>query len=208
MSTCIVAATELELQFLPTHQQYDVLITGIGAHATIYQLLKKIQQNKPSLIIQAGIAGSFDTSIPLTTPLIVQQDRFADLGVQEQDQWNDVFDMELQKPNIPPYTNGWLLNPHQHLLNASALQKVTSISINEVTTSAQRIQQFSKKYRPTIESMEGAAFHFVCLQENIPFIQLRTVSNYVGQRDKSRWQMKEALQNLATQLQSLVNLHA
>jgi futalosine hydrolase len=31
--------------------------------------------------------------------------------------------------------------------------------------------------------MEGAALHFVCLQEDISFIQLRAISNFVGERD-------------------------
>ena len=206
MPICIVAATSLELNNLSIHSnQFDVLITGIGSAATTYYLTKKIQQSKPSLIIQAGIAGSFDESLPLGTPVIVQKDRFADLGVYEHHQWKDVFDMKLQDPATNPFTNGWLINPHHELLKKLSIEQVTSISINEVTTNPERIQEFRKKYNPSIESMEGAAFHYVCLQENIPFIQLRTISNYVGERDKSHWQMKQAIQNLASTLQGIVS---
>ncbi len=48
--------------------------------------------------------------------------------------------------------------------------------------------------------MEGAALHYVCLQEQIPFVQIRSVSNYVGERDKTKWKMKEAIENLNTEL--------
>ena len=48
-----------------------------------------------------------------------------------------------------------------------------------------------------IESMEGAAFFFVCRQFNLPCLQLRSVSNNVGERDKSKWKMQDALQNLS-----------
>ena len=205
MSICIIAATSLELDELPIDSnKFDMLITGIGAAATTYYLTKRIKQSKPSLIIQAGIAGSFNESIPLGSPVIVQKDRFADLGVYEHNQWKDVFDMNLQDPTSEPYTNGWLINPHTDLMKKSSLDLVTSISINEVTTNPQRIEEFSKKYQPSIESMEGAAFHYVCLQEHIPFIQLRTISNYIGERDKGRWQMKQAIQNLATTLHQLI----
>lgn len=44
--------------------------------------------------------------------------------------------------------------------------------------------------------MEGAALHYTCLLENIPFMQVRAISNYVGERDKSKWKMKEAIRNL------------
>ena len=48
--------------------------------------------------------------------------------------------------------------------------------------------------------MEGAAFHYVCLQQKIPFIQLRAISNYVGERNKTKWKMKEAIINLNEKL--------
>ena len=31
---------------------------------------------------------------------------------------------------------------------------------------------------------------------NIPFLQIRAVSNYIGERDKEKWKMKEAINNL------------
>ncbi len=205
MSICIVAATALELQNFPSSGQFDILITGVGTAATVYYLTKKIHQSKPSLVIQAGIAGSFDRSISLGTTVIVQKDRFADLGVHEHDQWKDVFDMKLQEPGRTPFTDGWLVNPHLEHFNKLAFQQVSSLSINEVTTSSQRIRHYIEKYSPFVESMEGAAFHYVCLQEKIPFIQIRTISNYIGERDKSKWQMKLALDNLTKSLQEVIS---
>jgi futalosine hydrolase len=51
------------------------------------------------------------------------------------------------------------------------------------------------KYNADVESMEGAALHYVCIQKNIPFLQIRGISNQVGERDKSKWQFKEAIQS-------------
>jgi futalosine hydrolase len=48
--------------------------------------------------------------------------------------------------------------------------------------------------------MEGAAFHYVCLQQKINFLQLRGISNDVGQRDKSKWKLKESVENLNKEL--------
>jgi len=56
--------------------------------------------------------------------------------------------------------------------------------------------------------MEGAAFHYMGRDLHIPFIQLRAVSNYVGERDKSKWKMRDAIYNLnETLLQYLDALH-
>jgi futalosine hydrolase len=44
--------------------------------------------------------------------------------------------------------------------------------------------------------MEGAALHYVCREANIPFIQVRAISNYVGERNKEHWKIKEAIDSL------------
>ena len=49
-----------------------------------------------------------------------------------------------------------------------------------------------------IESMEGGALHYVGILTNTPFLQIRAISNEVGQRDKSRWQLEKALNGLTT----------
>ena len=207
MSACIVSATNLELQYLPSSikEKNNVLITGVGTAATVYHLVAELQKTKPSLVLQAGIAGSFDQSMPLGQAVIVNADRFADLGVHEHGEWNDVFDMNLTDAGQPPYSNGWLINPHQDLLRATGIPIVKSISINEITTAFARIRQLREKYNPSIESMEGAAFHYVCLQQGIPFIQLRTISNYVGERNKEKWELRQAIETLGAKIQEVIN---
>ena len=49
------------------------------------------------------------------------------------------------------------------------------------------------KFNSEIEDMEGAALHYVCLMEKIPFFQLRGVSNEVGERDRGKWNAPLAL---------------
>jgi futalosine hydrolase len=56
--------------------------------------------------------------------------------------------------------------------------------------------------------MEGAALHYVARESNIPFIQIRAISNYIGERDKSKWQMKIAIDHLnQTLLQYIDHLY-
>jgi futalosine hydrolase len=52
--------------------------------------------------------------------------------------------------------------------------------------------------------MEGAALHFVGRQLQIPFVQLRSLSNQVGERDKSRWHFTQAIQSLNAKLIELL----
>ena len=52
--------------------------------------------------------------------------------------------------------------------------------------------------------MEGAAFHYVCLQQKINFLQIRGISNMVGERDKTKWKIKKAIENLNNELLKII----
>ena len=52
--------------------------------------------------------------------------------------------------------------------------------------------------------MEGAAFHYACIQENIAFLQIRSISNFVGERVKTNWKMKEAIESLNENLINII----
>lgn len=210
MYILLVAATKLEiqatLQFL-NEQNYecndheiDVLISGVGAISTTYLLTYNINNMRPDYLIQAGICGSFTTDHAPGDVVFVSEETTGDLGVEENNDFKDVFDMNLQETATGPYTGKWLVNPFCDDWNEYDLPFVKGVTINEITTQPQRIDQLKKKYFADIETMEGAAFHYTALMERIPFMQVRAVSNYVGERDKSKWKMKEAIEELNWQL--------
>jgi futalosine hydrolase len=124
--------------------------------------------------------------------------------MEEKENFTPLFESGLADKNEFPFTNGWLVNPHE-IFKSPPLPAVHAITVNKVSDSELQKKQFVKQFNADIESMEGAALHFVCLQENIPFMQVRSVSNYVGERDKTKWLMKEAIVSLNTELSKLVN---
>jgi futalosine hydrolase len=52
--------------------------------------------------------------------------------------------------------------------------------------------------------MEGAALHMVCLENKIPFLQIRGISNWIGERDKSKWKIAEASEAVADVVRRLI----
>lgn len=199
MKILIVAATPLEvaplIKLLRGKKNINVLITGIGGVATCYNMLKTLQSGKYDLLIQAGIAGSFDKKIKPGSVVAVKNDYFGDLGVVENKQRKNLFDLALLNPNEKPFKNGWLQNPHKKLLTLSNLQFVNAVSVNEITTAKADIEYY-RSIRSQVESMEGAAFQYTALLEKIPFIQIRGISNYVGERNKKKWEIYPAIENL------------
>lgn len=202
MNSLIAAATSMEIApFLDEYRrrdkaELDILITGIGSTAATYSLVKQISIKKPGLIIQAGIAGCFDRNIPLGSVVVVKQDTVADQSVMENKQIMTMFDMGLVKPNQFPFKKGWLINPHKKFITKAKLKPVKAVTVNHISTDKKMIALYNRKFNATIESMEGAALHYVCLMEKIPFLQIRSISNYIGERDKKKWKMKAAIDNL------------
>jgi len=202
MNILVIAATSHEIAFKRS-VNVETLVTGIGSAATIYYLQKKLQQNKYDFVIQAGITGAFTDEFTLGDTVLVKQDCFGDLGAQENEVFSTIFDMGLEDKNVPPYKNGWLYNEHA-LLKESSLELVKAVTVNKVSDDLHQKEQLMRTFNPEIETMEGAAFHYFCLQENIPFAQIRSISNYVGERNKSKWKMAEAIKNLSTEIELLI----
>lgn len=204
MKILCVAATRSEIApFLEQKPAADHLVTGVGAPMALYHIAKRIQQTAYDLVIQAGIAGSFDTSLELGETVFVSKDNFADIGVSEQQRFLSLFDMGFLNNNEFPFTGGWLENKNI-VPDLFPLQKLPAITVNTVTDNATQIKMLKTKYAPVVESMEGAALHYACLNEGVAFMQLRSISNYVGERDKSKWKIKTAIENLNNSLIKII----
>lgn len=193
MSILITAATAAEIRpFMESHPEADCLITGVGAAVTSYHLMKQLRSKSYSLILQCGLAGTFRDDITLGSAVVVERDRFADVAVWEQKNITSVFDLGLADPDEKPYNNGWLINKHTQLFPDN-IRTVTSQTVNLLSDDIVYNNQLMLKHRAETESMEGAALHYVCLHEGIPFLQIRGISNKVGERNKVNWNINGAI---------------
>ncbi len=174
----------------------DVLITGVGIHATAF-CLGKYLSDKYRFAINVGIAGSFNRNIDLGSVVNVYSDCFAELGAENDKEFLTIFDLGLIGKNEFPFENGLIENKwdlkNQIIEN---LPKVNGITVNKVHGSEDTIDKVFQLFHPYTESMEGAAFLYACRLENIPCLQLRSISNYVEKRNRDAWNIPLALQNL------------
>ena len=206
MKILVVAATQLEIEpFINLKNNIEVLICGVGIPSTVYHLTKKLLQEKYDLVIQAGIAGTFSKKLKKGEVVVVEQDAFGDIGVEEKGEFKTLFQLDFDDKNKFPFKNGWLVNTSE-MINTTHLKKVNGVTVNKISDRKKQAKQLKEIFNADVESMEGAAFHFVCLQQNIPFLQLKSISNKVGERDKSKWNMIEAIVNLNRELIDLVDL--
>jgi len=205
MRVIITAATNLELDgcakkasqvFKKSKLKISFHATGIGMLASGVKLTQLAATHKPELIIQMGIAGSYSKKEPLGKVMVVASESIADLGVRENDTFKDLFETGLQKENEVPFKKRKLINQGVKKVNLLKTNTAAAVTINEITTSVKRIKEIIAAQNPVLESMEGAALHYVGGLTKTPFIQIRAISNYVGERNKAKWKIKESIEQL------------
>ena len=183
MNVLIVSATAQEVQ-----TDYPHLVTGVGMVATAIAVSKALAENQYDLVVNAGIAGSFNRSIPLGSVVEVVKDQLSEIGAQDGNHFLNPIEMGLEvitTVEMPAQTN---------------LPKVSGITVNKVHGDDKAISQIVHRLNPQVESMEGAAFMLACKHAGVPCVQLRAISNYVEKRNKATWDIPLSIQNLNQEL--------
>jgi futalosine hydrolase len=178
--------------------EIDVLITGVGMVSTAYSLGRRLLQEHYSLVMNAGIAGAYPDELKIGTVVEVIEDGIGEMGVDQGNAFENIFDLGLADPNEFPYQEGRLLNVYPLNNNPvlEQLMKVKGNTVNRLTSDKKAAQRMQLISGAAIESMEGAAFLYACLLEKVRNIQIRSISNYVAERDKSKWDLKNSIRNL------------
>lgn len=193
----IVAATEFEIKPLmleQTNHQVDFLVTGVGQMFTAYHTGITLLQNNYQLAINAGICGSFRRDWELGKVVNVVSEQFGDLGIEEANgDFKDMFAMSFLDENKSPFHNAKLESPSQ---NFTFLTNAKSLSVNKVHGFEPSITRIKELYDCDIENMEGIGFFYACLLKNIPFLEIRSISNYVESRNRENWKIELAVKNL------------
>jgi futalosine hydrolase len=167
-----------------------------------YQLTAVLLTRHYDYVINAGISGSYHKELKIGTVVNVTSEQFTTLGVDLDDKLQTLFEAGFIKPNEFPYHNGALVNPGSQYIHD--LPEVSGITSNTIRISRDTLPVVRKIFNPDVESTEGGAVFYVCLQQKIPFLQLRAISNYI-EDDMSEWDIPLALENLRLALFSVLN---
>jgi futalosine hydrolase len=164
----------------------------------VFELTRLLHHNRYDLVIQAGVAGAFASSaLKLGDVVAVEKDAFGDLGAFEEKQLRSLQELQLSTDKE------WWSNTNP-LLKKLSMPLVKSITISTIADDDTYINALIDKWSPDIESMEGAALHYVCTKLNMPFLQLRAISNLVGERDKNKWMLAGAVTNLNHTIKTII----
>jgi futalosine hydrolase len=214
MRILVVAATDMEIaplvaglrdrpggqrvkRYSHAAHDVDVLTTGVGMVATAAWCSLALARTRYDLALNFGICGSFDRAFDLGTVVHVRSDRIAELGAEDGEAFVTVQELQLLGDDEFPFTRGQLVNPAPPDNAAlGRLPAVEAITVNTVHGSSGSIADISKRFKPQVESMEGAAFMYACMIQGIAHAQVRAVSNFVERRDRAAWKIGDAIRSL------------
>ena len=215
MRILVVAATDMEIaplvatlgdtpdgsqrvrSYTCADHDVDVLITGVGMVATAAWCSQVLAKTRYDLALNFGMCGSFDRALEPGTVVHVRSDRIAELGAEDGEAFITIQELELLGEHEFPFTCGQLVN-HAPPDNATlrGLPAVDAITVNTVHGNPRSIADVARRYKPDVESMEGAAFMYACMIQGLEHAQVRAVSNFVEKRNRDAWKIADAIRSL------------
>lgn len=159
-------------------------ITGVGPIESAINTTALIWQHKPDIVILAGIAGTYSGSgLETGDVVLVSNETDADTGSFSEGEFTPKFSLTTYCPYILPRYS------------------LPAVESNSVSAAA---APFIDRGTAAIENMEGAAFFRVCTEAGVRFLELRAVSNTVGEAF-CLWNIPLATANLARRLKRIIN---
>jgi futalosine hydrolase len=177
--------------------EIDVLTTGVGMVATAAWCSHVLAQKRYDVGLNFGVCGSFDRELELAQVVHLVSDRISELGAEDDETFLTIQELKLVDDNEFPLKGGQLVNlspPANETL--SSLRAVNGITVNTVHGTERTIAAVAQRFKPQVESMEGAAFMYACMIHQLAFAQVRAVSNMVEKRNREAWKMTEAIRSL------------
>ncbi|MDD2595287.1 MAG: hypothetical protein PHD11_05660 [Bacteroidales bacterium] len=178
-------------------------VTGMGTTSLCYKLTKILNSNGIEgcydMIVNVGVAGSYTSRFPVGTVVNISTEQFGDSDAASRSGFQTIFDYSTLDANAVPFINGVLKNTSVVDRFSYAIQDIPSavgITFQTKQSSGLHGGRIERQFTPEIDTMEGAAFFYVCMMEDISFIELRAVSYMVGEEDRTKWNVPLALNRL------------
>ncbi|MFF7995574.1 futalosine hydrolase [Kitasatospora xanthocidica] len=173
----------------------DVLAAGVGPAAAAAAAATALAARPYALVVSAGIAGGFAPHAPVGATVVADAIVAADLGAETPEGFADVTELGFGTTrHTPPPAVVALVTAA--LAGPDGPGAVTGpvLTVSTVTGSAGRAAELAARHPgAAAEAMEGFGVAEAAARYGVPALELRTVSNPVGPRDRAAWRIGEAL---------------
>jgi len=180
---------------------------GVGsasAAATAAWLLAVPAARDPfDVVVCAGIAGGFAGHAPVGSTVLAARSVAADLGADTPDGFESIASLQLGQSTLEADRS------YLDYLGRSLPDAVVGdvLTVSTVTGTAERADALLARWPAAVaEAMEGFGVACAAQLAGAAFLELRTVSNPVGPRDRAAWRLDDALAALERSVAGLASL--
>jgi futalosine hydrolase len=172
----VVAATERELG------GYEGLACGIGPVEAAAATARALAEQAPAAVVHVGLAGGVE--LGAGTLVVGTEAMYVDIAAATQ-----VVSRVEPDPTL-------LAEIRAVFPEAPALPIATSAAVSEPGN--RPFEGFR------VEAMEGFAVLRACELAGVPAVEVRAISNELGEADRSRWELERGLEALANAVPRLI----
>jgi len=196
------------------------LVSGVGQVNTAQAATAVLQGGTAELVVMGGCAGAYAGSgLRVGDVAVATEEVYADLGVSTPDGWLTLEDIGLpltgsDRPGVSRPDPGRRFNrfplrveSYEAALKAACKGGIyfgPFLTVSTVSGTRERGDTLYKRFGALCENMEGAAAAQVSLLYDVPFIEVRGISNLVEDRDMGRWDVAAGAANCARAIEGFV----
>ncbi|KZE46221.1 futalosine hydrolase [Brevibacillus parabrevis] len=178
-------------------ERFTFLIGGVGPAAAAASTARALTEARYDLVVCAGICGGFVGRADVGSLLVASEIVCADLGAETPDGFHSVDELGFGSARVA-VPEELAARVEQAMLQAGLpAYRGQILTLSTVTGTAQTAQALAERMPGALaEAMEGYGVAMAAQASGVPVLEIRTVSNAIGPRDKSAWRIKEALEAL------------
>lgn len=196
--TAVGAERDAVVAGIGANEHFTVALAGVGPASAAAKTAVQLTQAEYDLVISAGIGGGFKGKAALESIVVGTEIIAADLGADSPDGFVSIDELGFGSGRIAveKQVSDKLTSAMTH--KGIAVGTGSILTVSTVTGTERRALDLSRLYsEAAAEAMEGFGVATAAQDQRIPVLEIRSISNPVGPRDREAWRIKEALQSLS-----------
>ncbi|SDJ02651.1 futalosine hydrolase [Alteribacillus bidgolensis] len=192
--TAVEAEHEAVQRGLDHHCGFDVIAGGVGLAEAAASTAIALTKDSYTAVVSAGIAGGFRAQTELGSIVVASEIWGADLGAETNEGFYDLEKLNLGCSRYqcdPLLTDKLCTSIAERGLKAQTGAILTTAAVTGTAKTAENLAVRVPEAKA--EAMEGFGVAVSAQKFDVPVFEIRSISNFVGPRDRDNWKIKEAL---------------
>jgi futalosine hydrolase len=163
----------------------DVVATGVGPVEAALGTLRALAGQRYALVVNAGIGGGFAGRARVGDAVAVTAEHYVELGREDGAELGLPGGLQLE---VFVTADGAALERYR--AGTPHVAFGTGVTSATITTGDVRAAALAARFAPAVETMEGFAVLRAAATAGVPALEVRGISNIVGNRATSGWDFR------------------